>query len=86
MTYGSKKMVELSLQDLTFVLTGKLEQFTRNEAKEMIEVRGGKVTSSVSNKTDYVLAGSDAGSKLDKANDLGVKVLSESEFLDLLDR
>jgi len=86
MTYGSKKMSELSLQDMTFVLTGKLEQFTRNEAKEMIEVRGGKVTSAVSNKTDYVLAGTDAGSKLDKANDLGVKVISESEFLDLLDR
>lgn len=86
MTYETKKLDELDLQDQTFVLTGKLEQFTRNEAKEMIEVRGGKVTGSVSNKTDYVVAGRDAGSKLDKANDLGVKVLSESEFLDLIDR
>ncbi|MGS0973431.1 MAG: NAD-dependent DNA ligase LigA [Candidatus Izemoplasmataceae bacterium] len=86
MTYEIKKSDKLDLQDKTFVLTGKLEQFTRNEAKDMIELRGGKVTGSVSNKTDYVVAGSDAGSKLDKANDLGVKVLSESEFLDLLDR
>lgn len=70
-------------KDKTFVLTGKLELFTREEATLLIESLGGKTSSSVSKKTDYVLAGSDAGSKLDKAQSLGVKVINESEFKEM---
>ena len=63
-----------------FVLTGTLEKYTRDEASEIIENLGGKTSSSVSKKTDFVLAGEDAGSKLRKANELGVKVITENEF------
>ena len=65
----------------TFVLTGTLPSMTREEATAKIESAGGKVSGSVSKKTDFVLAGADAGSKLDKARDLGVKILDEAEFV-----
>lgn len=69
---------------LTFVLTGELSGFTRDEAKAMIKEKGGSVSSSVSQKTDYVVAGENPGSKYDKAKELGVKILSEDEFKKLL--
>ncbi|HXM34325.1 MAG TPA: NAD-dependent DNA ligase LigA, partial [Pyrinomonadaceae bacterium] len=67
-----------------FVLTGSLAGFTRDEARGLIEARGGRVTSSVSKKTDYVVAGEEAGSKLDKAQALGVKVIDEAGFQGLI--
>lgn len=68
----------------TFVLTGELSRFTRDEAKDMIRKKGGDVSSSVSKKTNFVVAGESPGSKLDKAKDLGVKVLNEEEFAEMM--
>jgi DNA ligase (NAD+) len=81
---GHKKQRGTKLAGKTFVLTGTLGHFTRDEAKKMIEDAGGKVTGSVSKKTDYVVAGADSGSKLDKAKELGVKVIGEKELDQLL--
>ncbi len=67
-----------------FVLTGKLTSLTRDEARSLIEARGGRVTSTVSKKTDYVVAGEDAGSKLDKATALGLRVIDEAMLRDML--
>lgn len=68
----------------TFVLTGTLPSLTREEAKGLIEARGGKVAGSVSKKTDYVVAGSDAGSKLDKAQQLGITILDQTQLMELI--
>jgi len=73
-----------SLGGKTIVVTGTLENFSRSEIKETIRNNGGKVSSSVSGKTDYVLAGKEAGSKLDKAKELGVKIINEKEFIEML--
>ena len=70
----------------TFVLTGSLERFTRDEARERIEVLGGTVSSSVSRKTDVVVAGSEAGSKLTKAEELGITIWNEEKFINNLSR
>jgi len=77
---GKKKERGTKLAGKTFVLTGTLPHYSRDEAKKLIEDAGGKVTASVSKKTDYVVAGEDAGSKLDKAKGLGVKVIDEKEM------
>ncbi len=79
-----KSTTKSALSEKTFVLTGSLSTLTREEAKEKIEALGGKVSSSVSGNTDFVVVGEDAGSKLDKARKLGIKTLSEQEFLSLI--
>ncbi len=82
---AEKKVRTSTLEGLTFVLTGTLPTMTREAAKEMIESAGGKVSGSVSKKTNYVVAGEEAGSKLDKAQSLGVPVLDEAGLRTLLD-
>lgn len=81
-TYMTTKKSDV-LSGKTFVLTGTLPNLKRDEAKKIIEDMGGKVSSSVSKKTDYVVAGEDAGSKLTKAQELGITILSESELLNM---
>ncbi|WP_183974543.1 NAD-dependent DNA ligase LigA [Tunturiibacter gelidoferens] len=82
---AEKRVTTSTLEGLTFVLTGSLPNLTRELAKEKIESAGGRVSGSVSKKTDYVVAGEEAGSKLDKANSLGVAVLDEVGLLKLLE-
>ncbi len=83
MEYEDESVSEIFLNK-TFVLTGTLPTLNRNEASKIIEDNGGKVSSSVSKKTDFVLAGEEAGSKLKKAQDLGIRILTEEEFLGML--
>ncbi|MGE5325361.1 MAG: BRCT domain-containing protein, partial [Actinomycetota bacterium] len=80
---GKKRERGTALAGKTFVLTGTLATYSRDEAKRLIEDAGGKVSGSVSKKTDYVVAGDDPGSKLDKARELGVKVIGEKEMKEL---
>ncbi|MBQ6708579.1 MAG: NAD-dependent DNA ligase LigA [Clostridia bacterium] len=82
---SASEITDKRFEGMTFVLTGTLPTMTRNEASAMIERFGGKTSSSVSKKTTYVLAGEDAGSKLQKANSLGVTVIDEAEFLKMCD-
>ena len=82
--HEQRQKAELPFSGKTFVLTGTLTAMTREQAKEKLETLGAKVSGSVSKKTDYVVAGAEAGSKLDKAQELGVAVLDETEFLKLV--
>ncbi len=84
MKYIEEKGEDNRFEGKTFVLTGTLEKYTRGEAANIIEKFGGKTSSSVSKKTNYVLAGEEAGSKLTKAQNLGIKILSEEEFDELI--
>ena len=79
-----EEIEDKKLEGKTFVLTGTLEKYTRTEASDIIEKLGGKTSGSVSKKTDYVLAGEDAGSKLSKAQSLGITILSEQDFENLI--
>lgn len=84
--YDREENVGTNLSGLTFVLTGKLPNLTRDEAAQRIEMAGGKVASSVSKKTSYVVAGEDPGSKLTKANALGVSVIDEDMLLKMIEK
>ena len=84
MTYDKKSTIDDRFKGKTFVLTGTLPDMKRSEAKKLIESFGGKVSGTVSKKTDYVVAGEDSGSKLTKAQSLGVKIISKDELLELI--
>jgi DNA ligase (NAD+) len=84
-SFGKKQLKDNRFDGITFVLTGTLPSFTRSEAAEIIESFGGKTSGSVSKKTDYVLAGEEAGSKLEKAKQLGVRIIGEEEFRKMIE-
>jgi DNA ligase (NAD+) len=86
MVGAPRSQLPQTLKGLTVVATGSLEGFTRDSVSEAITTRGGKASSSVSAKTDFVVAGSGAGSKLTKAEELGVRILDEEEFVTLLEK
>ena len=79
-----ESIVDSRFAGKTFVLTGTLQNYTRDEASAIIERYGGKASGSVSKKTSYVLAGENAGSKLTKAQELGIPVISEEEFAEMI--
>ena len=79
-----KQLKSEKLKGKTFVITGTLSSMTRNEAKELIEKHGGKTTESVSSKTSYVIVGENPGSKLEKAKNLKIPILTEDEFLKII--
>ena len=82
---STRQQVDDRFKGMTFVLTGTLTRFDRKTAQALIEERGGKASGSVSKKTTYVVAGEAAGSKLTKAQELGIPVLSEDEFANMLE-
>ena len=84
-TYEEEKKIEGTIfSGKTVVITGTLEAYSRNEIKDIVEKMGGKVTGSVSRKTDYIIVGVDPGSKYDKAKELGIRIIGENEFLDMI--
>lgn len=85
MRFSASKKVGGIFSGKNFVFTGTLSRFSRDEARKLVEDQGGNVVGSVSKKTDYVVAGDEAGSKLAKARGLGVAVLGEDEFLALME-
>ena len=85
-TEGNIRVSSVPGSGKTFVLTGSLEKYTRQEASDIIESFGGKVSGSVSKKTSYVLAGEEAGSKLTKAQELGVAIISEQDFKNMIEK
>jgi DNA ligase (NAD+) len=82
---GERQSIGIAFDDKNFVLTGTLEEFTRDDVTERIQALGGRVTTSVSKKTDFVVAGTGPGSKLEKARELGITVLTEAEFREMIE-
>ena len=84
--FSQKIFQSKNLENLSFVFTGTLKKIKRAEAKNHVELNGGRVSSSVSRNTDYLVAGESSGSKLKKASDLNIKIIDELQFLEMIDR